>query len=243
MLLVGRDGPWLLALPLTSKDHDGSHTRDGRPHWVDIGAGAWDRRGARARCASTGSCGWGRMPCAVRARCSPASASRRWPTPWPPLALTGGGSSRGRAAQTDARRTRSGKDASPRDRLAPGRHDAAAGRGIPLLTPSGGAVDPQAHLLLGDAGEGELPRAPGGGAREDREGDDVPRLDAHPRERQPALVRDDDAGERHGLGAPAQPPAERDGGDDDDRADDEALERDHRPDATGEVPTGPVTMR
>ena len=45
VLLVGRDGPWLLALQLTSKDHDGTPTRDGRPHWVDIGAGAWDRQG------------------------------------------------------------------------------------------------------------------------------------------------------------------------------------------------------
>ena len=45
VLLVGRDGPWLLALQLTSKDHDGTPTRDGRRHWVDIGAGAWDRQG------------------------------------------------------------------------------------------------------------------------------------------------------------------------------------------------------
>ena len=83
VLLVGRDGPWLLALQLTSKDHDGTPTRDGRRHWVDIGAGAGTARGARARCASTGSCGWGRMPCAARVRCSPPSASRRWPMPWP----------------------------------------------------------------------------------------------------------------------------------------------------------------
>lgn len=47
VLLVGRDGHWLLGLPLTSKDHDrdaAQEARDGR-HWMDIGTGAWDRRG------------------------------------------------------------------------------------------------------------------------------------------------------------------------------------------------------
>jgi hypothetical protein len=44
-LVVGRDGPWLLALMLTSRDHDrpGS-TREGE-RWLDIGAGHWDREG------------------------------------------------------------------------------------------------------------------------------------------------------------------------------------------------------
>lgn len=46
VLLIARDGPWLLALPMTSKDHD----RDARQeasqgrYWVDLGAGDWDRR-------------------------------------------------------------------------------------------------------------------------------------------------------------------------------------------------------
>ena len=47
VLLVGHDGPWLLALPLTSKDHDrdaAQEARSGR-HWVDVGSGAWDRQG------------------------------------------------------------------------------------------------------------------------------------------------------------------------------------------------------
>ena len=44
VLLVGRDGPWLLALQLTSKDHDGYPSGAGRPRWVDIGAGDWDRQ-------------------------------------------------------------------------------------------------------------------------------------------------------------------------------------------------------
>jgi len=47
VLVVGRDDPWLLGLMLTSKDHDrdaAQESRHGR-HWVDIGAGAWDRRG------------------------------------------------------------------------------------------------------------------------------------------------------------------------------------------------------
>lgn len=47
VLVIGRDGPWLLALPMTSQDHD----RDARQeaaqgrYWVDIGAGGWDRSG------------------------------------------------------------------------------------------------------------------------------------------------------------------------------------------------------
>ena len=47
VLLIARDGQWLLALMLTSKDHD----RDARDEaargrrWQDIGAGAWDRQG------------------------------------------------------------------------------------------------------------------------------------------------------------------------------------------------------
>ena len=45
VLLVGTDGPWLLALQLTSKDHvGGTGQRSGR-NWVDIGTGAWDRKG------------------------------------------------------------------------------------------------------------------------------------------------------------------------------------------------------
>jgi hypothetical protein len=47
VLLVGRDGPWLLGLPLTSKDHDrdtAQEAAEGRL-WADIGSGPWDRRG------------------------------------------------------------------------------------------------------------------------------------------------------------------------------------------------------
>ncbi len=47
VLLIGRDGRWLLGLPLTSKDHDrdgGQERRAGR-EWVDIGTGGWDRQG------------------------------------------------------------------------------------------------------------------------------------------------------------------------------------------------------
>ena len=44
VLLVGRDGRWLLALMLTSKDHDRDHAQEARHgrHWQDIGSGAWD---------------------------------------------------------------------------------------------------------------------------------------------------------------------------------------------------------
>jgi hypothetical protein len=47
VLIVGRDEPWLLGLQLTSKDHDrdaADEARWGR-RWMDIGTGAWDKRG------------------------------------------------------------------------------------------------------------------------------------------------------------------------------------------------------
>ena len=45
VLVVGRDGDRLLALSLTSKDHDRDAVQEaaaGR-HWMDVGAGGWDR--------------------------------------------------------------------------------------------------------------------------------------------------------------------------------------------------------
>lgn len=53
VLVVGRDGRHLLALQLTSKDHDLDEAQEaaaGR-FWVDIGTGAWDvrRRPSEAR--------------------------------------------------------------------------------------------------------------------------------------------------------------------------------------------------
>jgi hypothetical protein len=47
VLVVGHDGPWLLALMLTSKDHDrdaAQEARQGRS-WLDVGRGGWDPRG------------------------------------------------------------------------------------------------------------------------------------------------------------------------------------------------------
>jgi hypothetical protein len=47
VLVVGRDGNALLALMMSSQDHDldaADEARHGR-HWVDIGTGAWDRQG------------------------------------------------------------------------------------------------------------------------------------------------------------------------------------------------------
>lgn len=47
VLLVGRDGAWLLGVPLTSKDHDRDEHQEaaeGR-FWADVGSGAWDRSG------------------------------------------------------------------------------------------------------------------------------------------------------------------------------------------------------
>lgn len=47
VLLVGRDDRWLLAVMLTSKDHDRDHEQEARHgrHWQDIGSGAWDGKG------------------------------------------------------------------------------------------------------------------------------------------------------------------------------------------------------
>jgi PemK-like, MazF-like toxin of type II toxin-antitoxin system len=49
VLVIGRDGPWLLALAMTSKDHDRDVVQEARAgrYWVDIGSGPWDNR-ARA---------------------------------------------------------------------------------------------------------------------------------------------------------------------------------------------------
>lgn len=47
VLIVGRDGDWMLGLMLTSKDHDrdaADEARWGRV-WMDIGTGDWDRKG------------------------------------------------------------------------------------------------------------------------------------------------------------------------------------------------------
>jgi hypothetical protein len=47
VLVVGRDGPWLLGLMLTSKDHDRDardEARRGR-RWMDLGKGPWDSHG------------------------------------------------------------------------------------------------------------------------------------------------------------------------------------------------------
>jgi PemK-like, MazF-like toxin of type II toxin-antitoxin system len=45
VLIIGRRGSRLVALMLTSKDHDrdaAQEAREGR-HWMDVGTGAWDR--------------------------------------------------------------------------------------------------------------------------------------------------------------------------------------------------------
>lgn len=47
VLVIGRDGLWLLALPMTSQDHDRDsrqEAEEGR-YWCDVGTGDWDREG------------------------------------------------------------------------------------------------------------------------------------------------------------------------------------------------------
>lgn len=46
VLVIAREGSWLLALQLSSKDHDTDaqdEARHGR-YWIDVGSGAWDRQ-------------------------------------------------------------------------------------------------------------------------------------------------------------------------------------------------------
>lgn len=47
VLVIGRDRRWLLALPLSSKDHDRDATAQAEAgrRWKDIGSGPWDNRG------------------------------------------------------------------------------------------------------------------------------------------------------------------------------------------------------
>jgi len=47
VLVIGSDGDWLLGVMLTSRDHDDDAAREHRAgrDWVDVGTGAWDRRG------------------------------------------------------------------------------------------------------------------------------------------------------------------------------------------------------
>lgn len=46
-LIIGRDADWLLALQVTSQDHDRDATQEAREgrYWMDIGTGAWDAQG------------------------------------------------------------------------------------------------------------------------------------------------------------------------------------------------------
>lgn len=47
VLVVGHEGDWLVAMSLTSRDHDRDEHQEraaGR-EWVDIGTGPWDQRG------------------------------------------------------------------------------------------------------------------------------------------------------------------------------------------------------
>ncbi len=47
VLVVGREDPWLLAVPMTSQDHDRDAAQEasqGR-YWVEIGSGDWDSQG------------------------------------------------------------------------------------------------------------------------------------------------------------------------------------------------------
>lgn len=47
VLMIGRDGDWLLGLPLSSQDHDRDaqqEASEGR-YWCEVGTGPWDARG------------------------------------------------------------------------------------------------------------------------------------------------------------------------------------------------------
>ena len=46
VLVIGRDGDWLLGLMLTSKDHDRDAAQEARygRQWMDVGTGPWDAK-------------------------------------------------------------------------------------------------------------------------------------------------------------------------------------------------------
>jgi hypothetical protein len=44
VLVVGHDGPWLLAVMLSTRDHD-TDPAPRREEWLDLGTGAWDTEG------------------------------------------------------------------------------------------------------------------------------------------------------------------------------------------------------
>lgn len=50
VLVVGAETTWLLALPLTSADHDVDEDQERRAgrHWIDVGSGGWDRQRRRS---------------------------------------------------------------------------------------------------------------------------------------------------------------------------------------------------
>jgi hypothetical protein len=47
VLLIARDGAQLIALVMTSKDHDRDEQQENRAgrFWLDVGSGAWDSKG------------------------------------------------------------------------------------------------------------------------------------------------------------------------------------------------------
>lgn len=47
VLVIGRDGRWLLVLQVTSQDHDRDAAQEARAgrYWEDIGTGGWDSQG------------------------------------------------------------------------------------------------------------------------------------------------------------------------------------------------------
>ena len=81
VLVIGRDESWLLALMLTSQDHD----RDAARRRAMAGSGSTSARARgtgradRARPASTASSASTRPSCGARAPCCRESASPRWP--------------------------------------------------------------------------------------------------------------------------------------------------------------------
>lgn len=44
VLVVGHDGPWLLCLILSSRDHDTDPSPRRGERWIDLGTGEWDSR-------------------------------------------------------------------------------------------------------------------------------------------------------------------------------------------------------
>ena len=83
MLVIGQDGDVLLALGLTSKDHDRDEDQERRSgrEWMDIGTGAWDAQRRPSEVRLNRLLRLDHPACAARVPGCHARCSRPWSLP------------------------------------------------------------------------------------------------------------------------------------------------------------------